>query len=235
MQNCPRCATKNDDDALFCTNCGVSLKTGATSPFEHQVKDFAKDMEQLGRKAGDRMVKTAQRIRDNTSDAGKHVEQRIDRASKHTENWYDRTFGILGPLISSFVFLIVIRLVIEFLRISKDNVVVFSIIGPMLYTYLLLLFGVTLLSSYTQYFSRKSHQFRIFSPLIYAIVPIVWLWVAMQILNSLSGPLDLPDLKTAALSIEQNLPTIFIFVLLLGYVILALTMSQEQKRKLQQD
>jgi len=232
MQNCPKCGTKNDDDAFFCTNCGVSLKAGsAPSSFEQQVKDFAKDMEQVGKKVGDRIAKTAQRIQDNASDAGNRVEQRVDRVSMRAENWYDRTFGVLGPLISSFIFLIVMRIVIEVLRIPEDNVVVFRILGSSLYTYLLLLFGVTLLSSYTQYFSRKLHQFRIFSPLLYAIVPIVWLWVAMQILNNLSGPLNMPDLKTAASSIEQSLPTIFIFVLLLGYVLLALTMSQEQKRK----
>lgn len=232
MLNCPHCGTKNDDDALHCKNCGVSLKDESVpGSFEHRVKEFANDMDQFGKKVGNHVAKTVQRVQDKTQDAGKRVEQRVDRVSMHAGRWYDRTFGILGPLISSFIFLIVMRLVIEVLQLSEDNVKVFQILGSSLYTYLLLLFGVTLLSSYTQYFSRKSREFRIFSPLLFAFVPIVWLWVAMQILRTLSDPLKMPDLKTAASSIEQNLPTVFIFVLLIGYVILALTMSQEQRKK----
>lgn len=232
MQNCPHCGTKNDDDTLYCKNCGVSLK-GESVPdsFEHGVKEFATSMDQLGKIVGDHITNTVQHVQDKTQDVGKRVEQQVDRVSSHTERWYDRTFGILGPLISSFIFLIVMRLVIEVLQLSEDNVMVFQILGSSLYTYLLLLFGVTLLSSYTQYFSKKSHQFRVFSPLLFAIVPVVWLWVAMQTLRTLSDSLKMPELKTAALSIEQSLSVIFIFVLLIGYIVLAVTMSQEQWKK----
>ena len=117
------------------------------------------------------------------------------------------------------------------LQLTPDNVVVFRALGSSLYTYLLVLFGITLVSNYTQYFARKYHQVRIFSPLIYAFVPVVWLYVGMQILLTLSDPLKIPEFNTAAASIEQSLPIVYIFVLLLGYVILALNMSQEQRKK----
>jgi hypothetical protein len=232
MQNCPHCGTENDDAALYCKHCGVSLKTESVpNSFDHRVKEFAKDMDQFGRRVGDHVSKTVQRVQERTQDTGKRVEQRVDRASAHAGQWYDRTFGILGPLISSFIFLIIMRLAIQVLQLQEDNVTVFRILVSSLYLYLLVLFGVTLLSNYTQYFSRKYYQFKVFSPLLIAVVPVVWLWVAVQILRTLSDPLKMPDLKTAASGIEQSLSVVFIFVLLIGYVIVGVTLSQEQRRK----
>jgi hypothetical protein len=233
MQNCKSCGTENDDAALYCKHCGVSLKTGsAPVSFDQRVKEFAKDMDQFGKRMGDHVSQTMQRVTDRTSEAGKRFEQRTTyMSSMRMEGWYDRTFGILGPLISSFLFLIVMRIIIQVLQLQQDTVEVFRILGSSLYTYLLILFGVTLLSNYTQYFSRKSFSFRVFSPLLIAVVPVVWLWVAMQILHTLSDPLKMPDLKVAASSIEQILPVVFIFVLLIGYVVLGVTMSQEQHKK----
>ena len=34
MVYCPKCGTKNEDDAVFCKNCGASLETGK-KPYEH--------------------------------------------------------------------------------------------------------------------------------------------------------------------------------------------------------
>jgi hypothetical protein len=232
MQNCKSCGTENDDAALYCKHCGVSLKTGSVpASFDQKVKEFAQDMDRLGKRMGDHVSQTVQRVTDRTSEAGKRFEQRTTSVSTHAEHWYDRTFGILGPLISSFIFLIVMRIIIQVLQLQQDTVEVFRILGSSLYTYLLILFGVTLLSNYTQYFSRKSFSFRVFSPLLIAVVPVVWLWVAMQILLKLSDPLKMPDLIVAASSIEQILPVVFIFVLLIGYVVLGVTMSQEQYKK----
>ncbi len=188
-------------------------------------------MGQLGKRVGDRVSQAAQRIADRTSVAGRRIEQRTDSASRYAVTRYDRTFGILGPLISSFIFLIILRIIIELLQLTPDNVRVFQLLGASLYTYILILFGVTLLSDYTRYFARRSLQFRVFSPILIAVVPVVWLWVAMQILTTLSDPLKTPELKTAAASINSILPAVFIFVLLIGYAVFALDLSREQRRQ----
>jgi hypothetical protein len=232
MHKCPNCGTANDDESLFCKKCGASLKSGGVpSSFEQQMTAFGKDMERKGKEFGERMKNMAQHVQERTDTAGRRFEHRVDYARHRAESWYDRTYGVLGPLISSFVFLIVLRFIIVLLQLSPDTVEGFQILGSSLNTYILLLFGITLLSSYTQYFAWKSKEFRLFSPLIYAFVPIVWLYVAMQILTNLSGPLNLPDLQTAATTIEQALPGIFIFVLLVGYVVLGVRLSQEQRRR----
>jgi hypothetical protein len=231
MVDCPKCGKNNRDDAIFCTTCGTSLKSDAASTIERHAKMFAQDMEHMGKNLGESLTNAAKRVQGGSSDIGKHIEQRVDRTSKHIEGWYDRTFGILGPLLSSFIFLIVLRLVIEIAKISGDEVPDISTITAVILIYLLPLFGTTLLSNYTSYFARKSYKFRIFSPLFHSIVFVLFLWIVAQILFTLRDRLHIADLRTAAVSIENSLPTVFVFVLLIGYVILAITMSHEQGKK----
>jgi len=231
MPNCPKCGTQNDDDSMFCTKCGTSLKSDATTPLERHAKMFAQDMEQMGKNLGESVTHTAKRIHGNTRDMGKRFEQRVDQVGKNVENWYDRTFGVLGPLLASFIFLIILRLVIEIAKISGDEVPEMSTITVVILIYLLPLFCTALLSNYTSYFARKSYKFRIFSPLFHSMALVIMLWIVAQILHSLRDRLQIADLGTAAINIENILPTVFVFVLLIGYVVIAMTMSREQERK----
>ncbi|MCJ7697940.1 MAG: zinc-ribbon domain-containing protein [Thermoplasmata archaeon] len=231
MPNCPKCGTQNDDDSMFCTKCGTSLKSDAASPLERHAMRFAQDMEQMGKNLGESMTHAAKRIQVDSHDMGKRIEQRVDLASKHIESWYDRTFGVLGPLLASFIFLIILRLVIEIVRISRDEVPEMSTITAVILIYLLPLFCTTLLSNYTSYFSRKSFKFRIFSPLFHSIALVIFLWIIAKILDTLRYRLQIAALGTAAVNIENSLPTVFVFFLLIGYVILAMRMPREQEKK----
>ena len=231
MPNCPKCGIQNDDDSMFCTKCGTSLKSDAATPLERHAMRFAQDMEQMGKNLGESMTHAAKRIQGDSRDMGKRFEQRVDQVGKNVENWYDRTFGILGPLLASFIFLIILRLAIEIARISADEVPEMSTITAVILIYLLPLFGTTLLSNYTTYFSRKSYKFRIFSPLFHSMALVIILWIVAQILYTLRDRLQIADLGTAAMNIENILPTVFVFVLLIGYVVLAINMPREQEKK----
>jgi len=231
MADCPKCGKNNVDDAAFCINCGTSLKSDTASTIERHAKMFAQDMEQMGKNLGESMTHAAKRIQGDSRDMGKRFEQRVDLASKHMESWYDRTFGILGPLLASFLFLIILRLAIEIARISGDEVPEMSTIAAVILIYLLPLFGTTLLSNYTSYFARKSYKFRIFSPLFHSIALVIILWIVAQILHTLRDRLQIAALGTAAMNIENILPTVFVFVLLIGYVVLAMNMTREQEKK----
>jgi L-lactate permease len=229
MFSCPKCGTLNDNDALFCTKCGASLKSD-TSPLEQPAKSFAQDMNQMGKNLGESVTHAAQRIQTETHDMGKRFEQRVDHASKYMENWYNRNFGIFGPLLESFIFLIVLRLAIIVLEIPSVRTLDTDKIAAILLVYILPLFAVTLLSNYLQYFARKSYKFRVFSPLFYAITLILLLWIITKILYDVSVRFAISDIRTAAVSLENSLPTIFIFALLIGYVILFLNMPRDHKR-----
>jgi len=231
MANCPKCGINNVDDATFCTKCGTSLKSDAASPLERHAKMFAQDMEQMGKNLGESITHAAKRIQGDSRDMGKRFEQRVDQVGKNVENWYDRSFGILGPLLMSFIFLIILRLAIEIARISGDEVPEMSTITAVILIYLLPLFGTTLISNYTSYFARKSYKFRIFSPLFHSMALVIILWIVAQILHTLQVRLQIEDLETAAINIENILPTVFVFVLLIGYVVLAMNIPREQEKK----
>lgn len=231
MVRCPKCGTLNDDDALFCTKCGASLKSDAASPLEQHAKSFAKDMEQMGKNLGESVTHAVKRIQSDSQDIGKRVEQRIDHAGNSMENWYHRAFGIFGPLLESFIFLIVFRIIIMVMDLPNQQTPEIHTIAAILLVYILPFFALSLLSNYTNYFSKKYFQFKIFSPLLYAIFFVVFCWIISRILYDVSAYFTISNLQTAALSLENSLPTIFIFVLLLGYVILILSLPRDQKKK----
>jgi len=235
MVICPNCKTNNDPDASFCTHCGENLNVyKARTTIEKQAKKFASDMERMGKKAGKVASTTAKQIQKETSDVGQRIEQRLDHVGKRTENWYDRTFGIWGPLLSSFLFLIIFRLVvavIQSIQADSDAMRYNTAIAAVLLTYLLPLFFITLLSNYTSYFSRKYFQVKVFSPLVHAVAFVLFIWIATLILYDLSVRLTISELHTTAFNIQQALPVIFVFVLLIGYVILAANMPRVPDKK----
>ena len=231
MANCPKCGSKNDDDALFCTNCGTPLHSDIGSTIERHAKRFAKDMEEMGKKAGEQMAQNAKQIHDHNQWRTKRFEQRMDQIGHRAENWYDHTFGIFGPLLASFVFLIVFRFVLVLMEIPSTETPDMNKVAAVLVVYVLPLFAVTLLHNYTKYFARKSHQFRMFSPLFYAISLVLILWILSKILFDISRSFTIANLGPAAVSLENSLPSVFVFVLLLGYVILFLNIQRDETRK----
>jgi hypothetical protein len=231
MANCPKCGKKNDDDAAFCTNCGTSLRSDVGSTIEQRAKQFAQDMEQMGKKAGERMAQSAKQFHETTQEKARQFELRMDQAGHQTENWYDRTFGIFGPLLSSFVFLIVFRIALLVMQLPSVKPAEINTVAVILIPYVLPLFAVTLLSNYTSYFAKKYFKFRVFSPLFYAVIIVLVLWIVSRILFDASIRFSTVDLRTGAVSLENSLPTIFVFVVLLGYVILALNMPRHEEKK----
>lgn len=231
MVNCPKCETNNDDDAIFCTHCGVSLHSDVASTIEQHSKQFAQDMEQMGKKVGDHMTKALKRVHDTTQKEARQFEQRMDRVSRHAENWYEKTFGVFGPLLESFIFLIVFRLIVLVMEQLNQQTPEIHTIAAILMVYILPFFALALLSNYTGYLSKKFFKFKVFSPLLYAIFFVLFCWIISKILYDVSTQSTIPDLRTAALSLENSLPTIFIFVLLIGYVILMLNLPKDKKNK----
>jgi uncharacterized membrane protein len=225
------CGTRNADDAAFCTKCGASLTPTVASSIERQAKMFAQNMEQLGKNLGESMKDATKRLQDRSQHMGKRIEQRVDQATHTVESWYDTTFGIVGPLIESFLFLIILRFAILLVHISASSLHNIDVITSVLQLYLLPLFGAILLANYATYFAKKSDKFRIFSPLLHAIVFTIILWIIARLLYAISERLAIAALSTAAITIEHMLPALFVLILLIGYVVLALNMSREQGQK----
>ena len=231
MVNCPKCGKNNDDDAAFCTNCGVPLHSDVGSTIERHAKQFAQDMEQAGKKFGDQMAQAAQKVHETTQKEARHFEKRMDQMGKRVENWYERSFGPLGPLLESFIFLIVFRLILLVMALPNEETPEIQTVAAILLVYLVPLFALSLLSNYTQYLSKKFFQVKVFSPLLYAVFFVLLCWILSKILYDISADFAISDLRNASLSLQDSLPTIFIFVLLLGYVILMLNLSKNLNKK----
>ena len=232
MQNCPKCKTKNDDNATYCTHCGVLLRSDEESTIEQHVKSFSQNIEEMGEKTRDQMSQIAKKVHDTTKEETRQFQKRIEWMSYRTGNWYNQTFGVVGPLLESFIFLIVFRVVIMMMELLNKDTPEIVIVAGILFVYILPLFVLSLLTNYTGYFSKKSFKFKVFSPLFYAIFFVLFCWIISRILYDTSIHFTLLTLRTVALSLQNSLPTIFVFVLLIGYVLLILNLPKEQKNKL---
>jgi uncharacterized membrane protein len=177
------------------------------------------------------MAQAAKQFHESTQKEARHFEQRMDRMSKRAENWYERRFGPFGPLLESFIFLIVFRLVIMVMELPNEETPEVHTVAAILLVYILPLFALSLLSNYTQYLSKKFFQIKVFSPLLYAIFFVLFCWIISKMLYDASTHFTIPDLRTAAVSLENSLPTIFVFVLLIGYVILVMSLPRDQSKK----
>jgi hypothetical protein len=234
MIYCSKCGKENDDDAEFCSKCGNSLTDvrAKDTKFEKQVEDFAESVERVGKKAGKKIEQTARRFGEKTQDIGKRIEKATERAGSRVENWYDQTFGIFGPLVSSFIGLIILRLVIVGLKIGSQDTPVLGIIGDILLDYLLLIFIIFLISSYSSYLSRKYKTFRWISPIIIAILIISVSLIVVNIISVIGTDIGEPDLAKAQTEWrEKYMLMIFVIVLLIGYLINVAIVAWEKDQK----
>ena len=234
MVICPKCGKENNDDAQFCSKCGNSLtdKTSGSSSFEKQVEDFAAGVERVGEKAGKKIEQAAKRFGEETQDIGKRFEKATDRAGERLENWQDRTFGIFGPLVSSFIGIIVLRLVIEGLRIGAQDTPVLSIVSSNLLDYLLLIFVVFLVSSYSTYLYRKYKSYRWVSPIIVAVLIVVISTIVVSIASAVgksTGEVDL--IKAETQWREKYMLMVFVIIILIGYLINVATVAWEKDKE----
>ncbi|MGF3554282.1 MAG: zinc-ribbon domain-containing protein [Thermoplasmatota archaeon] len=234
MIYCSKCGKENDDNAEFCNNCGNSLTSTSekTSSFENYVEKFASDVEKAGKNAGKKIEKAAKKFGKETQELGDRFEKAADRASNYFENWYDKTFGVFGPLISSFVGLIILRLVIEGLKIGSEETPVLLEISDFLLNYLLFIFIVLLVSSYTSYVQKKYKIFRWVLPVIFAILLVFVSFIVVNIVSILGTSIGEPNLANAEAEWQEKyMIMIFVIVLLIGYLVNVATVAFEKDQK----
>lgn len=234
MVYCTNCGKKNDDNVQYCSKCGNSLTNtiNKDTSFEKQIQGFASDVERIGKTAGKNIENAAEKLGKETQNIGKRLEKATDSAGNYIDNWWDRSFGIFGPLISSFISLIVLRLIIEGLRIGSEDTPVLGQVSNLLLEYLLLIFILILVSSYNSYFSRKYKTFQWISPIIIAVVIFVVSLIAVNILSVIGTSIGDPKLANAEIEWrEKYMMMIFVIILLVGYLIKVATIAWDKDKK----
>ncbi len=187
----------------------MTERIGYGKDFDARLKDFEEEIESIG----------------------KRVERKVENAEKRFRKRYEPKFGLLNPLLWGLVGLFLLSLVILGLDVIGGRIdsVIPTELGIFLVDNLALFFGLMLFFNYSTYFSRKyPRSFRYISPFITAVGMIVMLWILANIFLILNIEVNLSMIESAANFVIDNLRTIFIVALLIGFLFL---LVQKEPRK----
>jgi phage shock protein PspC (stress-responsive transcriptional regulator) len=154
--------------------------------------------------------------------------ERLENKGKVCQSWFHSTFGVVGPLLSSVVGLVILTLVIWVLTVV--NIPVGSgLLNNIQYFFLAsmgLFFLIFLFFSYSSYFSKVSPKaYMPFSPIITAIGIIIGFWFAVNAIKIANLSMGITWLSNIANWIEDKLFWIFWVLLIMGYLFLLLKIS----------
>lgn len=169
--------------------------------------DFAEEMQNLGKK----MEKE-----------GRGLSERFDYQSKQIETWFQRTFSVLGPILSSIAGLIVLGIIIwifAFIGRETGNTI-FTDISNLFLASIIWLFTASLLMTYTEYGNRKAPDtFKLLSPLTTSISLTILLWILANIFIILGKNMAIPFFPWIAEFVNTNIIAILFLFITLGYLV----------------
>ena len=183
----------------------------------NQRNDHKKD------KSKDGLEQRLEHFSEEIGSIGEKIEKRFDKKERRFDGWFQRTFGVAGPFVSSLVGVAVLGLVI--LAINAVNTSIGSgfltNMNSFLMDNLLLLFLIMLFFSYTSYFSRMhSRNYLPVSPVLVGVGVTIGFWLVAKILFIANMSLNMQVLSRTVMLIDGKLFWIFFGFTLLGYLVL---------------
>lgn len=187
-----------------------------------------------GKKKEDVLDQRVEHFGEEVGKLGEKFGKRMESREKEWDSWFHRTFGIVGPFISSIFGLVIFGLVIWL--ISFVNLGLGSVFLTNVESFLLgnfgLFFLIFLFFSYTSYFSKVNPRaYRPISPIVVAIGITIVFWIAMYAINIANLSLGIPALSTITFYIGANLNFIFLLFVILGFLVLAIKTTLEIPKK----
>ena len=161
MITCAKCGSENKNDAKYCNGCGKKLQF--KDDFDKNIENFSSEMENIG----------------------KRIEKKFEGVEKNFDNWYDKTFGPVGPFISSIIGIIVFVIIIKFLGFFGNNSAWMQDIGKFFEDYILFFIIFIVFSNYTSYLSKKYKKFKWFSPAVGSLGFAFSFWVLLNVFKIL--------------------------------------------------
>jgi len=164
-------------------------------------------------------------FKDEVHTVGRKTHERVRKGDFTYDNWFYRTFGVIGPLFSSVFGLLVLLFFVWILENSAlflGSNILFAL-HDFIYANMEILFLMLLFFSYTSYFSR--HYPKIYlplSPIVKAISATVFLWIVAGAIEAINLYKGNDVLNAIALFIDSSLPWLFAFFVFVGYIILIL-------------
>lgn len=210
MTSCGYCSHENDADARFCENCGAPLQP-TVSQSGAPTKSVGEGFGDAGRKMGEAF-----------GQMGKTWGKEMGRTGQRFGSWWDQTLGLAAPLVSGFIGVVVLVLAIVTMgyiaRISEHEVFWNDLVSFVEHN-LWLFLGLIFLNSFSNYFHRRYRKtWRWAVPVVIAVGSLGWFWIFAQAMEIAATDLVHPSLGDLANVIELMLPVIFVFVILIGYL-----------------
>jgi phage shock protein C len=169
-----------------------------------------------------RVEKNVEHFSEEMGDLGERIGKRFEERGEHWDSWFHRTFGVVGPLISSVFALVIFALIVWVIGIVNFSGSSFLLtIRSFLMTNIGLFFLIFLFFSYASYFSKASRRaYAPFSPLVVAVGIGIVLWIIGSIFGFVGDYTGVFVLSQAGLFLTGNtLFQIFFVVLLIGYAV----------------
>ena len=154
---------------------------------------------------------------------GERFGRSVERKGEEWDSWFHRTFGVVGPFVSSVFGIIILALAIRVLGFINAGLgsAILSSVHDFLLANVGLFFLMFLFFSYTSYLSKANNRAYLpFSPILTAIGAAVGFWVAMKGVLAVNAHMQMQAVERAAAFVLDSLFWVFWFVLLLGYVVL---------------
>lgn len=159
---------------------------------------------------------------EEVGDIGNRIGKRFEESGEQWDSWFHRTFGVVGPLISSVLGLLVFALVIWVVGIANFSGSTFLLaIRSFLMSSIGLFFLIFLFFSYASYFSKINRKaYAPFSPLVTAAGIGIVLWIIGHVFGLVGDYTGVMMLSLTGQFLNGIvLFQIFFVVLLIGYVV----------------
>jgi len=180
--------------------------------FEHKMEHFGEEVSQLGKKFGNKM------------DTKAHMWKRQ----------YYKTFGFFGPLVSSLFSILIVALfalILNYINLALRSMIL-THISLFLLTNLGFFFMVFVFFSYMSFISKfYAKESDAWSPIIMALGIVIGLWVAVELMIIINASLGISVISTITLQISRNLLWVFLFVAILGYVVVFARNAEREHKK----
>jgi phage shock protein C len=181
-------------------------KPEAEHSLEKGFEQFGEEMEKLGDRLG----------------------TKFEKKGDEWDSWFRSTFGVIGPLISSVIGIIILAvavLVLSLINVPLQsgflyNIQVFFMANMGLFFLFILYF------SYTSYFSKASPSIYVpFSPILTAIGIVIGFWFTARVITIANISLGINILTLISSWIDRSLFLIFWLVTFIGYLVLLAKIS----------
>jgi phage shock protein C len=175
------------------------------------------------------MDKRVEHFAEEVGAMGERLGRRMER--EYRDNWFHRTFGIVGPLISSVLGLAFFALFVWLMGFLNGTIAnpFLASVQAFLSGNIGLFFLTFVFFSYTSYFSKHSPRAYVpFSPLAAAVGIAIGFWLAQNALDMVGVYTGVSVISNTALVMERFTYPVFFLALLIGYLVLLAKLSMKQ-------